>query len=97
MDGSSNRLSKIVAWRYQRKEGWGDIWRIHNDPTPPFFETPSDWTLQALVIADGTHMKRAALEALKDAQAVISTTFKDGEYDALLARLAAAIAAREAN
>lgn len=36
----------IVAWRYQRKEGWGDIWRVTT--VLPTFETPADWRVDAL-------------------------------------------------
>lgn len=35
-------------WRYQRKEGWGDIWReTEQDPNAAgVFETPGDWTVE---------------------------------------------------
>jgi len=42
---------KPVAWRYQRKEGWGNLWRLSEiDPTQHegFFETPDSWTVQPL-------------------------------------------------
>jgi hypothetical protein len=37
-------------WRYQGKEGWGDIWRETTiDPaTTGFFESPDDWTVERL-------------------------------------------------
>jgi hypothetical protein len=36
------------AWRYQRKIGWGDIWRTTTeDPSQEgFFETPGDWRVE---------------------------------------------------
>jgi Lar family restriction alleviation protein len=39
-----------VAWRYQHRLGWGDVWRVSDvDPmTPGFFETPSIWTVEPL-------------------------------------------------
>lgn len=37
---------RTVAWRYQRKEGWGDIWRVAD--ILPTFETPEHWTVEAL-------------------------------------------------
>jgi hypothetical protein len=41
---------KIVAWRYQRREGWGDVWRLTeiNPMDLGFFEMPDDWTVQPL-------------------------------------------------
>lgn len=35
-----------VAWRYQRNEGWGDIWRAVT--VAPTFEAPDEWTVQPL-------------------------------------------------
>jgi hypothetical protein len=40
---------KPVAWRYQRKEGWDDIWRYAT--IKPDFETPYDWVVQPLYAA----------------------------------------------
>lgn len=39
-------MSAVVAWRYQGKEGWGNIWRVTN--ILPTFETPANWTVEAL-------------------------------------------------
>ena len=46
----SDHPRKPVAWRYQRKVGWGDVWRLaETDPMEPgFFESPDEWTVQPL-------------------------------------------------
>lgn len=42
---------KPIAWRYQRKEGWEDVWRYSTSPiTDQDFETPSDWTVEPLYL-----------------------------------------------
>jgi hypothetical protein len=38
-----------VAWRYQGRAGWGDIWRCTTVPVS--FETPDDWIVQPLYVA----------------------------------------------
>lgn len=43
---ASPDVAQPVAWRYQRKVGWGDIWR--STTVPVSFETPNDWTIQPL-------------------------------------------------
>jgi hypothetical protein len=42
-------MTKPVAWRYQRKEGWEGIWRVTN--LKPSFETPDDWRVEPLFTA----------------------------------------------
>jgi hypothetical protein len=37
---------QVVAWRYQRKEGWGDVWRVAD--ILPTFEAPEHWVVEAL-------------------------------------------------
>lgn len=38
--------SEQAAWRYQRKVGWGGVWRASTEK--PVFETPDDWTVEPL-------------------------------------------------
>jgi hypothetical protein len=38
---------KAIAWRYQRREGWGSIWR-YTQELPIDFEKPEDWIAQPL-------------------------------------------------
>ena len=49
-DDAAATRQEPVAWRYQRKEGWGDTWRYWNNPClgPNEFETPDDWITQPL-------------------------------------------------
>jgi hypothetical protein len=41
---------QLPTWRYQRKEGWGDIWRTttENPFREGFFEAPDDWRVERL-------------------------------------------------
>lgn len=40
---------RVVAWRYQRREGWGDFWRRSAGPVKPCFDVFDDWKIKPVV------------------------------------------------
>jgi len=53
-------MTEPVAWRYQRKEGWGDIWR--SNTVLPTFESPEEWTVQPLYASPALQAHDALVE-----------------------------------
>jgi hypothetical protein len=63
--GHAQRPKEPVAWRYQGRVGWGDVWRLSEiDPTKTegFFESPEGWVVQPLFASPDTSTDREARE-----------------------------------
>jgi hypothetical protein len=61
MGSHAQRPKEPVAWRYQGRVGWGDVWRLSEiDPTKTegFFESPEGWVVQPLFASPDTSTVR---------------------------------------
>jgi hypothetical protein len=63
MGSHAQRPKEPVAWRYQGRVGWGDVWRLSEiDPTKTegFFESPEGWVVQPLFASPDTSTDRTS-------------------------------------